>query len=260
MAASPKPPLHGTRIVITRPVGAGGALARRVRVLGGTPILVPGASLRAAADVAAARRELRDALACGRVIFTSPAAVRFASALQPMRTRAVVIAPGAGTRRALRRAGLADACVPTREDSEGMLALAQLANVRGRRIGIIGAAGGRGLLARELAARGATLVHAHVYQRLPARLDGRHAQALLRAPREPLFVLLSSSEALANILGTLPADARIALLAATAIASSARLADAARRAGFARIARADAAQPSAMLEAVLRARRAASPC
>jgi uroporphyrinogen-III synthase len=247
--ASPQP-LRGIRIVITRPAGTGAALARRVRNLGGEPILLPGSSLRAAADPANARKALRAALACDVVIFTSPAAVRFARALAPLRSRATVLAPGAGTRRALQRAGLGDVQAPVREDSEGILALSVLQHVRGRRVGIVGAAGGRGLLARELAARGARVSHAHVYQRLPARLDRRHATALLRKPPRPLHVLLSSAEALANVLAALPDGARRALLEGTAVASSERLAQAARENGFARELRASSARADDMLAAV----------
>lgn len=244
-------PLAGTRIAITRPAGTGRALARRVRALGGTPLSLPGSSLRPPRDAKAARAELRAALACEVVIFTSPAAVRFARATGPLRSHAHVLAPGAGTLHALRRAGLASTQAPTREDSEGILALPVLRNVRGQRIGIVGAAGGRGLLDRELAARGASVAHGFVYRRLPARLDRRHADALRRDTRKPLFVLLSSAEALANILGGLPDDANRALLAGTAVASSPRLATAARKAGFARVLRAESAHVNAMLAAVV---------
>ena len=244
-------PLAGTRIAITRPVGTGRALARRVRALGGTPLSLPGSSLRPPRDAKAARAELRAALACEIVIFTSPAAVQFSQRQGGVRTRARVVAPGAGTRLALRRAGRHDATAPGREDSEGILALPVLRNVRGRRIGIVGAAGGRGLLDRELAARGAGVAHGFVYRRLPARLDRRHADALRRDTRKPLFVLLSSAEALANILGGLPDDANRALLAGTAVASSPRLATAARKAGFARVLRAESAHAHAMLAAVV---------
>jgi len=106
------------------------------------------------------------------------------------------------------------------------------------------------LLDRELAARGAMVVRAHVYQRLPARLDRRHAEALQRNTRKPLYVLLSSAEALANILAALPEDARHALCAGSAVVSSARLATAAREAGFARVLRAASAQADAMLAAL----------
>lgn len=243
-------PFAGIRVAITRPAGTGTAWARRIRELGGTPLLLPGASLRPPPDVVAARKALRTALACDVAIFTSPAAVRFARALGLSRTSTHVLAPGAGTLRALRHAGFARSEAPAREDSEGILALPLLQHARGLRVGLIGAAGGRGLLDRELAARGMTVVRAHVYQRLPARLDRRHAEALQRNTRKPLYVLLSSSEALANILAALPEDARHALCAGSAVVSSARLATAAREAGFARVLRAASAQADAMLAAL----------
>mgnify|MGYP001040588004 FL=1 len=243
-------PLRGIRIAITRPAG-GGALARRVRVLGGVPLSLPGSSLRATADAKTARATLRDALTCDVVIFTSPAAVRFARRLGTLLTRAKMLAPGTGTLRALRRAGCTNAHAPLREDSEGLLALPALRGVRGQRIGIVGAAGGRGLLDRELAARGAKILRSHVYQRLPARLDCRHADALRRTRGKPLYVLLSSAEALANILAGLPDDVRCVLCAGTAVASSARLADAARKAGFARVLRAASTHGDALLAAIV---------
>jgi uroporphyrinogen-III synthase len=252
MAASQ--PLEGTRIAITRPAGTGAAWADRVRALGGTPLLLPGSSLRAMPNVRPARVAMREALACDVVIFTSPAAVRFARRLGVLRGNAIVLAPGAGTRGALRRAGSCNAIAPAREDSEGVLALPALREVRGRRVGIIGAAGGRGLLDRELATRGAVVIHAHVYQRIPARLDRRHADALRRNARSPLYVLLSSAEALANIAASLPDDALRALLRGTAVASSARLAAIARKAGFARVLRGESAHPQALLEAVVQSR------
>lgn len=247
-----KLPLRGIRIAITRPVGTGAGLARQVRGLGGVPLSLPGSRLLAVADAMDARRALKDALACDAAIFTSPAAVRHARRLGAWRTRAAMLAPGLGTLRALRRAACANVQSPAREDSEGLLALPVLQNVHGKRIGIIGAAGGRGLLDRELAHRGAQVLHAFVYQRLPARLDRRHADALRREARKPLYVLLSSAEALANILAGLPEDARGILLAGTAVTSSDRLAAAAHAAGFARVLRAASARAAAMLDAIAR--------
>lgn len=209
--------------------------------------------MRAADDPRAARADLREALACEVLIFTSPAAVRFAARLLPLRTRAVVIAPGAGTAAMLRRAAGLDAAIPARTDSEGMLALPQLQRVRGRRVGIVGAPGGRGLLEAALRKRGAGVLHARVYQRAPARLDRRHVGAL-RSGRAPLYVLLSSSEALRNLLLALPEDARRSLLAGTAVASSERLLQAARESGFARVLRADSANDADLVAAIVEAR------
>lgn len=244
-------PLAGTRVAITRPAGTGTTLARRVSALGGTPLLLPGSSLREAPGGAAAGLALKAALACDATIFTSPAAVRFARGLGARGGRGQVLAPGAGTLRALRRAGFTDAAAPTREDSEGLLAMPALRDVAGRRVGIVGAPGGRGLLDRDLATRGAQVIHAFVYLRVPARLDQRHTGALRHAAAGPLYVLLSSAEALANLLAGLPEPARRSLLAGTATVSSLRLAGVARRAAFARVLQAASPHAVALLDAVI---------
>ncbi len=246
--------LAGTTIVITRPAGTGAPLVRGVRALRGTPLLLPGSSLRAPVNEDAARGALRDALAGDVAIFVSPAAVRWARRLASLRGPAHVLAPGAGTLRALRRAGVTHARAPAREDSEGILSLPALQRVRGQRIGIVGAAGGRGLLERELAARGARVGKAHVYRRLPARLDRRHADALRRCAGQPLYVLVTSAQALANILAALPDDAARVLRSGHAVVSSERLAAKARAAGFRGLVRARSAHAGDLLAAVAAAR------
>ncbi|HEU0277382.1 MAG TPA: uroporphyrinogen-III synthase [Rhodanobacteraceae bacterium] len=239
--------LAGIHVAITRPAGTGAPFVRRVRALGGTPILLPGLSLRPPTDMPAARAALRGALAGDIVIFTSPAAVRFAGRLLPLRGAAQALAPGRGTRAALVRAGCAKAIAPSRQDSEGILALPALQAIRGLRVALIGAAGGRGVLVPELARRGAIVIPVHVYRRAPARLGQHHARALLAGAAAPLYTLVSSGEALANVLARLPADARRVLLAGTAVVSSSRLAAAAGAAGFARTLIADSPAADGLL-------------
>jgi len=246
-------PLRGARVAITRPAGTGAAIARRVRALGGDGFSLPGASLRAAEDPKTARQALRAALACEVVVFTSAAAVRFAIRLSPLRCRAQVIAPGSGTATALRRAGIDNVLLPARADTEGLLAMPALRRLRGKPVGIIGAPGGRDLLQRGLVARGARVVGAHVYRRVSARLDRRHLDPLVRG-RAPLYVLLSSGDALRNLLQRLPPPACVKLLAGTAVASSARLERAARQAGFARVLRAASAHAADLVAALVAAR------
>ena len=226
--------LHGRVVVITRPVGTASALARKVRALGGVPLRLPGLALRAVADTTVARTVLSAALTDEVIVFTSPAAVRHAAALLPLRTTATVLAVGQGTARALRRYGVVAPLTPRRQDSEGLLELPQLQALHGHRLALIGAPGGRGVLREQLAARGALLRELHVYQRVPPRLDRRHVQALLSLPPSAQ-VLLSSAEALHNLQQLLPLPAWTHLCAATAVVSSERLADAARAAGFRRI-------------------------
>ena len=240
--------------MITRPVGTATALARRVRACGGVPLLLPGLALRSVSDPAAARAGLRAALADELVIFTSPAAVRHAAALLPLQTTASVLAVGQGTARALRRHGIAAPLAPSRrQDSEGLLEHPALHDLRGRRVALIGAPGGRGLLREQLAARGAQLRELHVYRRVAPRLDRRHVDALLQLPASAR-VLLSSAEALQNLQQRLPLPAWARLCAATAVVSSERLAAAARVAGFTRTTLAASALSADLLAAALRAR------
>ncbi len=243
--------LCGRIVVITRPAGTATALARRVRACGGVPLLLPGLALRSVADQAAACAGLRAALAAELVIFTSPAAVRHAAALMPLQTAASVLAVGQGTARALRRHGIAAPLAPRRQDSEGLLDHAALRDLRGRRVALIGAAGGRGVLREQLAARGAQLRELHVYRRVPPRLDRRHVGALLQLPVSAR-VLLSSAEALQNLHDLLPPPAWARLCATTAVVSSERLEAAARAAGFTRTVLAGSALSADLLAAAMR--------
>ncbi|OOG62807.1 uroporphyrinogen III synthase [Rhodanobacter sp. B04] len=244
--------LCGRTVVITRPAGTAAALARRIRVRGGVPLLLPGLALRGVADETRVSKDLRAALRDEVVIFTSPAAVRFAAALLPLRTRAVLLAVGQGTARALQRHGVRMPLVPPRQDSEGLLDHPALHDLRDRRVALIGAQGGRGLLREQIAARCARLDELHVYRRVPPRLDRRHVDAVLQLPASAQ-VLLSSAEALQNLQQLLPPPAWARLCAATAVVSSERLAAAARDRGFSRIARAASALPADLLDAAIRA-------
>lgn len=247
-SAKDQPSLRGRMVVITRPAGTASALARSVRARGGLPLLLPGLALRGAADVVAARSALRLGLHADVMIFSSPAAVRHAAALLPLQTAARVLAVGQGTALALRRRGVAEPLVPSRQDSEGVLGLAPLQDLRDRDVALVGAAGGRGLLRQQLVARGARLREVHVYQRRPPRLDRRHIDALLTLPATAQ-VLLSSTEALQHLCRLLPAAAIARLCAATAVVSSERLAEAARQAGFTRVVQAASALTDDLLQA-----------
>ena len=218
-------------VVLTRPAGTARALVRQLRKLGAIPLLLPGLSLRSVDATPVLRAALREALGDDLVLFSSPAAVRYAAMLAPLRTRATVLAVGQGTAAALRRHGITAPLVPPRQDSEGVLGLPALRGLQGRRIALIGAAGGRGLLQQELVARGARLRELHVYRRMAPRLDHRHVDAVLGLPADAR-VLLSSTEALQHLRTLLPPPAWQVLCGALAVVSSERLAAAAREAGF----------------------------
>jgi uroporphyrinogen-III synthase len=249
-ARSDNQDLHGRTLVITRPAGTAVALVRRVRALGGVPLLLPGLALRRVGDERAARDALAAALDDELIIFTSPAAVRHAAALTPLRTSATVLAVGQSTAKALQRQDIRSVLAPARQDSEGLLEQPALQDLRDRRVALVGAPGGRGLLREQLVARGARLREVHVYRRVAPRLDRRHLDLIRWLPPSAL-VLISSVEVLDFLRQWAPAAAWTRISAATAIVSSERLAVAAREAGFGRIVRATSALSADLLQAAL---------
>ena len=241
--------LSGCTIVITRPAGTGSMLAKQVRALDGTPLLLPGLSLRAVSDRQRAQQRWQEAQRDDVLIFTSPAAVRYAFTLaRPGHVRGSMVAVGRSTAKALQRYDIAVQAPASRQDSEGVLALSCLQSLQGRRIALITAPGGRGLLQQQLAERGAIVREVHVYQRCAPRLNRRHVQAVQQlTPTD--CVLVSSAEALQNLHAQLPAAAWKQLCTATAVVSSERIEAAARAAGFLRVTRAASAIQADLLAA-----------
>jgi uroporphyrinogen-III synthase len=245
-------PLSNWFVVSLRPVGQHRRLLRAAKALGADGLSLPGLRLAAREDTPT-RVALGCALQCAQVIFTSPAAVRFAVRLRMLAPDARIGAPqtvfalGATTRAALLRSGIADVVVPLQATSESLLALPELMEVRGARIGVVTAPDGRGLLAQRLRERGATLAIAEVYARTPARLDRRHSRRLLGA-RGHGAACVTSAESLRNVLAALPDDSRSMLLDCVAVVSSERLDAMAHAEGFPTVIRADAPTPRSMLD------------
>lgn len=202
------------------------------------------------------RAALKQALLADSILYTSPNAVASSAALQVLKARRgqQVLAVGSGTRRALLRRGVA-ADAPGRMDSEGLLAMPQLADVAGRRIGLVTGAGGRDRLGPALRQRGAEVLRVDVYARVPLALPSKQFDALAAALAHPRQVLLpvSSGEALQRVLDGLPAALRKPFARIAVVAASARLAEVARAAGFRRIAIATDARPAALLRAAINA-------
>jgi uroporphyrinogen-III synthase len=233
-------PLAGATLIVTRPVGSDQALRRRIRAAGGTALSLPGIGVKAVADTKAAQRALAAARTADVAIFASPAAVRFALALRSrlrFARSSVICAIGAATARAL-------------QDSEGLLALPELARLRGKRVALIGAPGGRELLPQALRKRGAKIEKVDVYERTAPRLDRRHFDAVGTATL-PLLTLVSSVQALVHLRALLPAAIFARLLGGDIVVSSPRVAAVARDVGFPRVHTAASAETPAMFAAAL---------
>ena len=253
-SAIPSLPLAGCTVVVTRPVGNTRPFMRRVIALGGRAVALPGLALRRCADVQSARSALTAAMRADACIFTSPAAVHFALALMPdfaLGEGQAAYCVGAGTQRALARHGIRAHAPTTSSDSEGMLILPQLAKVQGQHFALIGAPGGRGLIAATLRERGAEVTRVHVYARVAPRLDRRHFDALAKAD-DPLILPLSSAEALDHLVARLPQPLLARLRSQTVVASSSRLADLAHERGFHSVKVAASAMTEDLLAAAIR--------
>lgn len=245
-------PLSGSSVVVTRPADSARVLIRRIRSLGGTAIPLPGVTLRAAADPGAARSALRAAGSADIVVFASPAAVRYAFELLPklrFSRTTLVCALGATSARALARRQVRTVLWPgERQDSEGLLALAPLQRVRGKKVVLLGSAGGRDQLPRTFRERRAKVAQVDVYQRLRPRFNVRQLAALENAAG-PLITLLSSAEVLENLRTCLPLHLFGRLAAGELIVSSERLAALAKLSLFARVHIAGAPTPAALVDA-----------
>lgn len=236
-------------LVSLRPRGQHAALRRAARPLGAQVVALSPWAL-VARDDAATRAALAQALHADRVVFSSPAAVHAAARLLPLDAPPAGpwLAVGAGTAAALRAHGATSVLAPTRMDSEGLLDLPELAQLRGLRVALVTAPGGRGIIAATLQARGAHLERVDVYRRVALQLPPRQLQRLRHRP-PPWVLALSSAEALSLLLAQLPADLLARLQQAGVVAASARLATLASDAGFAHVSLAEGPLPLQLVRA-----------
>ncbi len=204
------PALAGRGVVITRPRDQAHALIDRVKAAGGRPIAFPALEIVDATESRALRALVDRLDTFALAIFVSPtAASRGLSLVRRRREwppQLQIAAIGKGSARELQRLGIARVLVPLAgADSESLLAMAELADMRGRSVVIFRGVGGRELLGDTLASRGATVEFAECYRRTRPQAD---VQMLLRAwtQGEIHAVTVSSGEGLSNLfdmLGTL---------------------------------------------------------
>lgn len=200
-------PLQGLGVLVTRPAHQAANFARLISEAGGEPILFPVLEILDSSDQTALLATLSRLDDFDLAIFISPNAVNKAMNLILARRTwpagLTVAAVGKGSRRELLRYGVDKVLVPeNRFDSEGLLALPALQDVRGRRVVIFRGEGGRELLGDTLVARGASLEYAECYRRGKPVLDA--APLLHRWARGEIHaVTVTSSESLHNLFDLL---------------------------------------------------------
>ena len=226
-------PLSGAGVVVTRPARQAAGLARAIAALGGKPLMFPAIVILRPADEAPLREVQRNLARYDMAIFVSANAVEYGvgdPAAWP--AQLLPLAPGPGTAAALAAVGITNVRIPAASmDSEGLLALPELANVAGRRIVIFRGAGGRELLHTTLEARGAHVEQIECYRR--AR-PATGAAGLIEAWRDGRIdaVTLTSSEGLDNLWAIFDVEARSYLAGTPAFVPHAAIAERASALGL----------------------------
>lgn len=245
-------PLAGLRVLVTRPAAQAAGIQQRLLAAGAEPRLLPLLHIAPPADPEAAARLLRESRGAAFWLFTSANAVQAAAQLGPEHWPSTLIAIGGGTAAALSRLGY-PSLAPEGADSETLLAWPRLQAVAGQELLIVTGEGGRGLLAQTLSERGARVRVARCYRREPVR----HApEAVAAALAELDIALLTSGEALEQLLALTPETERERLLGLPLVVPSARVVELARRLGFqAALLVPDAVSDAAYLACLLRWRQ-----
>jgi uroporphyrinogen-III synthase len=229
------PRLEGIGVLVTRPEPQAGPLARRLAAEGARVYRLPAIELHPRDDRARQRAALGPIDRFHWIVFVSANAVRFGAAFLEGRRDLKIAAVGPATAAALNHAGYRVALVPEGGfDSEHLLASPEFGHVQGQRILIVRGGGGRELLAETLAARGADIAYAEVYERRCAQpVPGAVAAVEAEWARGAIDVVTATSgELLRCLYEILSPQGRALLGRATLLAGGPRIAAIAQQIGI----------------------------
>nr|WP_301334429.1 uroporphyrinogen-III synthase [Solimonas sp. SE-A11] len=222
-------PLAGLGVMVTRPAEQAEPLCRLLQAQGAEVRRLPLLAIepaRAAPALLQLFNEARDAQAW---IFTSRNAVRCARRLDAGRWPTRLYAVGAATAAALEELGLTATIPAGLYSGESLLSHPSLLQPTGQRFLLVTGAEGLGTIAAGLRERGATVGVAEVYRRQSVA----HAPAqVVEALRASAAILLTSGEALRQLLALTPEPAMELLLRRKLVLPSARVVEQALESGF----------------------------
>lgn len=229
----PRTELNGKTVLVTRPAHQAAPLCRLIEQAGGKPLLLPALLINDRSTQPDITQRLARLDNYQLVIFISPNAVNIG--LEAIErhgldiNKPLLATVGKGSARALQqRLGRQPDLIPEGSyDSEALLALPQLQQVKGQSILIVRGEGGRELLADTLRSRGAVVDYAEVYRRdcpLPPA-DGNWLE-------QADIITVTSGEALQNLLTMTPPTRHDMLYNMPLVVISQRCAELARQLGF----------------------------
>ena len=241
-------------------------LCRLLENQGATTLRLPAIEIKASRAIGEGRRETAARLGALEdfdvIIFTSANAVRFGAVLLDQKRDLTLAAIGPATARALNQAGYrVSVQAPLAFDSESLLLHPRLERPAGRSVLIIKGADGRAFLEQELTQRGARVMTADVYRRVPAAPSEAVLAALLdRFTEGAVQVVTSTSVDIArSLLGMASPALRGEFERVHWLVPGARVAAGVRECGLsAPLLQAESAEDQDLVAALLRWRSSAS--
>lgn len=240
---------------MTRPAHQAQGLRELIEDRGGKVILFPVLVIQDAEDTGAVRALIERLDEFDMAIFISANAVHKAlpmiTAQRQLPPRLRLVSVGEGTAKALQKYGRnPDLCPREQSDSEALLALPEMQQVRGQRIVIFRGEGGRELLGETLRQRGASVAYAEVYRRAKPATDPGDLQDHLRRGKVDV-ISVTSNAGLVNLVALAGPAVRNSLLATPLVVMSERNIEHARGLGFTGpIARAKQASDAGLADAI----------
>jgi uroporphyrinogen-III synthase len=196
-------PLAGRTLWLTRPAQQAGVLQAALEAQGARVFCLPLLEIVPVSPKREQLQHLKDLDRYDLVVYISSNAARFGLerilewwAQYPVGLLNVAV--GSGTAAVLLEQGLEVSYPLERMDSEGMLALPELADIQGKRALIVRGVGGREVLADGLRARGCAVDYVELYERIAPRHPVDYLAHCLEA-LPPDAVVISSAEAMDNL-------------------------------------------------------------
>ncbi|MFA6301928.1 MAG: uroporphyrinogen-III synthase [Legionella sp.] len=240
---------QGLRVLNTRPKHQAAALSRSIIEAGGLVIECP--TLEISATQPDWTQALPDLQKVDLAIFISPNAVHFCFAeLQKQQiiwpNTIKVCALGQGTAKALEQQGLNLLEIPNLADSEHLLELKSLKNLKNQTVLLFKGEGGRTLIEESLLKRGAKLIKLAVYKRELPQFNKQLLESIWRNDGVDI-ILVTSEQSLNNLFLMFGSEAQSWLQSKLCLVLSERLAQYAASLGIKKIKR---CQPDTIINAL----------
>jgi uroporphyrinogen-III synthase len=228
--------LTDLRVLVTRPSHQAEHLASLIETQGGRAVCIPTIEILPPNDPTALATCVDRLREFDMAIFVSANAVQKGMELitachGSFPGNVVVACVGLGSARELHRFSIPAIVPTTRFDSEGLLALAELQQVKNKAIAIFRGEGGRELLGRTLRERGAHIEYAECYRRAK---PGQATTALLQSWESAKIdiVTTTSVDGLRNLVEMVGKQQLKALNNTPIVVISQRMADVCHELGF----------------------------